>query len=143
MMARHSKILLGPARANDPQVREAPAAAKILPGCLVALTAGKFALATAATTARVWIAQENALAQRGVDVAYEIDDRVVGLEPDPGILCAGRIPSALNVAEGAALTLGADGLFALAGADARIVAYADEAFNNTTGSTALIRVRPA
>lgn len=142
-MARYSKIVLGPARKNDPQVREAPAAAKTLPGCLVALVDGEFALATATTAGRVWLAQENYLAQRGVEAAYEADDRLIGLEMQPDVLYAGRIPDGVDVADGAALTLGANGLFALAAANARIVAYADEAFDNDTGETALIRVRPA
>lgn len=143
-MARYSRIHLGPARENDPQVREAAAVASTLPGCLVTINgAGKFVLAVAASTGHVWLAQENYLAQKGVDAAYAADARVIGLELEPDTLYAGRVAAAANIADGAALTLAADGLFAAAAAGNRVVAYADEALNNTSGATALLRIRAA
>lgn len=152
-MARYSKIHLGPARKNDPQVFEAEAGAAITPGCLIVLSSGRFVLAGAATVGKVWIAQENYLAMKGVDAAYTaysagppvIDgDRVLGLEMQDDVLYAARVATGVNItAVGTALTPGANGTLAIASTSDLVVAYADEVFNNDTGSTQLVRVRPA
>lgn len=144
-MARYSRIHLGPARRNDPQVHEAEAAVAIAPGSAVAINAsGQFDLATAATTSRVFLAQENYLAMKGVAVPYDAGDRVLGLHLQDDTHYAAIIPTGVNVSSpGAALALGAGGKLALATEGDRVVAYADEAFNNTTGSDQLIRVRVA
>lgn len=52
-MARYNKIFAGPATQVTPQVAEAPASSAIMPGSIVVLTAGKFALAGAATVGKV------------------------------------------------------------------------------------------
>lgn len=144
-MGRYTKIHLGPARKNDPQVTEANASAAILPGSLVVLTAGEFALAGATTVGKVWIAQENYLMQKGVDVAYTEDvDTVLGLEMESDVLYAARIANGVNItAKGVGLTPGASGTLAIAATSDLVVAYSDEIFNNTTGASALLRVRPA
>ena len=152
-MGRYSKIHLGPARKNDPQVFEAEAGAAITPGSLVVLSSGKFALAAATTVGKVWIAQENYLLQRGVDTAYTaydagppevVGDTVLALELDDQSLYAARIANGVNVtAVGTALTPGASGTLAIASTSDLVVAYSDEVFNNDTGATALIRIRPA
>ena len=153
-MARYSRIHLGPARKNDPQVREAEAAAAILPGSLIVLNgAGRFALAAATTVGKVWLAQENYLAQKGVDVAYTgyaagppvVDgDTVIGLEMQDDTHYAARVANGVNItAPGTALTPGANGTLAIASTSDLVVAYSDEAYNNTSGSTQLVRVRPA
>jgi hypothetical protein len=152
-MGRYSKIHLGPARKNDPQVFEAEAGAAITPGCLIVLSSGRFALAGAATVGKVWLAQENYLLQRTVDQAYTayaagppevVGDTVLGLEMQDDCLYAARIANGVNItAVGTALTPGANGTLAIASTSDLIVAYADEIFNNTTGATALIRIRPA
>ena len=152
-MGRYSKIHLGPARKNDPQVLEAEAGAAITPGCLVVLSSGRFVLAGAATVGKVWLAQENYLLQRTVDQAYTayaagppevVGDTVMGLEMQDDCLYAARIANGVNITEvGTALTPGANGTLAVASTSDLIVAYADEIFNNTTGATALIRIRPA
>ena len=53
-MGRYSRIHLGPARKNDPQVREAEAAASsaIKPGTFVVLSSGRFANADANTVGK-------------------------------------------------------------------------------------------
>lgn len=143
-MARYSNIILGPARKADPQVKELAAAAETLPGSLVVISAGKFALADAATVGKVWLAQENYLALRGVDTAYAVDDTVLGLEMEADVLYAARIADGVNVAAvGTPLTPGAGGTLAIAGLSDLIVAYADEVFNNNTGASQLLKVRPA
>lgn len=152
-MGRYSKIHLGPARKNDPQVFEAEAGAAITPGCLVVLSSGRFVLAGASTVGKVWLAQENYLAQRTVDQAYTayvagppevVGDTVLGLEMQDDCLYAARIANGVNItAVGTALTPAANGLLGIASTSDLIVAYADEVFNNNTGATALIRIRPA
>ena len=153
-MARYSKIILGPARKNDPQVVEAEAGAAILPGQFVTLNAqGRFALAVAATTAKVWLAQENYLMLKSVDQSYTAysagppvvrGDTVMGLELDDTVMYAARLAAGQNVnAIGLPLAIGAGGNLVIAGATARIIAHSDEIFNNNTGTTQLIRIRPA
>lgn len=152
-MARYSRIHLGPARKNDPQIHEAEASVAILPGCLVVLSAGKFTLAGASTVGKVWLAQENYLAQRNVDTAYKAPvvgppavpgDRVLGLELQDDTHYAARIANGVNVtAVGTALTPAANGTLGIASTSDLVVAYADEAYNNTTGASQLIRIRPA
>lgn len=145
-MGRYSKIHLGPARKNDPQVTEAIAgSATVLPGCLVVLSSGKFVLAGATTVGKVWLAQENYLMQKGVDALYaEDDDMVLGLEMQDDCMYAARIANGVNItAKGVALTPGANGTLAIAGFDDLIVAYSDEIYNNSTGATQLLRIRPA
>lgn len=145
-MARYSRIHLGPARRNDPQVREAIAgAAGIVPGNLVVLSSGEFVNAGAATVGKVWLAQENYLAQKGVDVAYAADDdTVIGLELEDDTHYAARVATGVNItAVGTALTPAANGTLGIASTGDLIVAYSDEIYNNDTGSTQLVRIRPA
>jgi hypothetical protein len=152
-MGRYNKIHLGPARKNDPQVFEAEAGAAITPGCLVVLSSGRFVLAGATTVGKVWLAQENYLLQRTVDQAYTafsagppevVGDRVLGLEMQDDCLYAARIANGVNItAVGTALTPAANGTLGIAATSDLVVAYADEIFNNNTGATALIRIRPA
>lgn len=52
-----------------------------------------------------------------------------------------RVPTGVNVAQDAPITVGADGKAALAAAGNYVVGYADEAFNNTTGADELVRIR--
>lgn len=144
-MARYTRIHLGPARRNDPQVHEAVASAAISPGSLIVLTGGKFAPATAATVGKVWLAQENYLAQKGVDAAYAADvDTVLGLEMEDDTHYAVRVATGVNIAAvGTPLTPGASGTLAIAALSDLVVAYSDEIYNNTSGSSQLVRVRPA
>lgn len=145
-MGRYTKIHLGPARKNDPQVHEAIAGvASIFPGSLVVLTAGQFTLAGATTVGKVWLAQENYLMQRTVDQAYtQTTDTVLGLEMQDDCLYAARIATGINItARGVALTPAANGTLAIAALSDLVVAYSDEIYNNNTGQTQLIRIRPA
>lgn len=150
-MGRYSRIHLGPARKNDPQVHEAEAGAVIKPGTLIVLTSGRFVLAGAATIGKVWLAQENYLAQKGVDTAYapyvsasDRGDTVLGLEMQDDTHYAARIATGVNItAVGTALTPAANGMLGIAATSDLVVAYSDEIYNNNTGADQLIRVRPA
>lgn len=143
-MARYNKIFLGPAEETRPYVKELPAAAgTIKPGCLIVASSGEFALAAATTIGKVWVAQDNYLALKGVDVAYAQDDVVLGLELLDKQLFAVRVANGVNVALGAALTPAANGLVALASTGDLIIGYADEAYNNDSGAEQLVRMRPA
>lgn len=143
-MARYNKIFAGPVTDVLPQVQEAVAAAAISPGKLVTIDGnGKFALAVAATTTQVFVAQENYLTMDTVDTDYAQDtDVVLGLHLDPTQLFNARVAATVVVTRGAALSLGASGNLVLATATSRVVAFAEEAV--TIGATAdLVRVRPA
>lgn len=142
-MARYHKIFAGPVTENIPQVVELQAAASTLPGCAVVVSSGKFALAGATTTGKVFVAQDNYLTMKGVDDAIAADDRVIGMELLPDQLFNVRVPTSTNVALGAALSVGANGKWVLAGAGRPVYAYAEEAYNNTSGADQLVRVRAA
>lgn len=143
-MARYNKIFLGPVEKNKPQVQELIAAASTKPGCLVVVTSGEFALAGAATVGKVWIAQDNYLAMKGVDDAWDADSTMIGMELLPEMIYAGRIANGVNIAAvGTALTPAANGLLAIASTGDKVVGYSEEAYNNTSGAEQLIRFRPS
>lgn len=149
-MARYSRIHLGPARKNDPQVREAGASSAIVPGTFIVLSSGRFVNAGASTVGKLWLAQENYLAMKGVDTAYkpyvsasDRGDTVLGLELQDDTHYAAVIATGTNVsAAGTPLKLATGGKLAIAtpGTD-NIVAFSDEVFNNNTGADQLIRIR--
>lgn len=143
-MARYNKIFLGPAEKNKPQVQELLAAAALKPGRLLVITAGKFALAGAATVGKVWIAQDNYLALQSVDTDWAQDSLAIGMELFPEMLYAARVATGVNIAAiGTALTPGANGTLAIAGLSDLVVAYSEEVYNNDSGSEQLVRVRAA
>ena len=142
-MARYNKIYLGPVDKPKPQVREAQASEALLPGCLVVLSSGKFALAGAATSGRYWVVQDNYLQLKGVDTAVALNDTAIGIEPQDDQLLAGRIPTGVNItAVGTPLTFGASGKLAIGVIGTNlIVGFADEIYNNNSGVDQLIRFR--
>ena len=142
-MARYNTIYAGPVSENLPQVRELPADVAILPGCAVVATAGEFALGTATTVGKIFVAQDNYIIMKGVDDAYAVGERVLGLEMLDEQLLNVRVPTGVNVPFGAALTVGASGKWALQTGTRPIYAYAEEAYNNTSGADQLVRVRAA
>lgn len=143
-MSRFNKIFAGPVTAVLPQVVELLANEDILPGKLIVADAAGdgFDIADNASTGRIFVAQENYLAMEGVDTAIASGNTVVGLEMIEGMLFHARLAIAGNVTIGDPLAIDANGDLVAAGAAAIVVATADENFNNTTGATALIRVRP-
>lgn len=143
-MARFNKIYLGPVDKPLPQVREAIGDVPLTPGCLVVLSSGKWVLAGADTVGKVWLVQDNYLQLKGVDTAWDDESSVIGMELLPDRIYAGRIANSVNIAAvGTALTPAANGLLGIASTSDLIVGYSDEIFNNNTGSTALIKFRPA
>lgn len=142
-MARYNKIFLGPVEKNKPQVLELTAAdGDLSPGNLLVVVSGEFDNATASSVGKVWIAQDNYLAMKTVDDDYLDGDRVIGMELLPEMLYAGRIANGVNItAIGTALTPAAGGLLAIASTSDKIVGYAEEVYNNNTGSEQLIRFR--
>ncbi|MBX8802649.1 hypothetical protein HBA92_18080 [Ochrobactrum sp. MR28] len=143
-MARYNKIFAGPFTEATPQVHESTAAAAALPGLAVVFNAtGGFAIAGASTNDAVFIAQDNYLTLQGVDDEWKAGDRMISMEMLDAQLFNVRVPTGQNITKGAKLTTNATGRFVLAVAGDRIIATAEEAFNNTTGSDQLVRVRAA
>jgi hypothetical protein len=142
-MARYNKIYAGPVSEALPQVQERICAAAVLPGTALVESGSAFAQAGAASNAKVYIAQDNYLAMKGVDDAWLAGDRVIGMEMLDEQFFNVRVPTGTNVARGAALTTSAAGKFVLATTGNRVIAFAEEAYNNNTGSDQLVRARVA
>lgn len=140
-MARFNTIWAGPDSENMPQKVEATAAVALTPGTFVTLTAGQFALAVAATATQVFLVQDDYLTMKTTEDVIPAGSTAMGLVMLDEQLFNVRIATGINVAKGAALALGAAGSVVLATAGSRIVGYADEAYNNTTGTTQLVRIR--
>lgn len=148
-MARYNKIGLGPARENCEQVREGLAAADTTPGSYVYFASGVPTVATttqAAQGVQLYICDAAYYEGYGVDDVVPSGDTLIAIKPDAkckyaALLATGEAVTALDTA----LTMSAtSGQLAVAtvGTDF-VVAYADEIYTNSTGSGALIRIRPA
>jgi uncharacterized protein involved in outer membrane biogenesis len=143
-MARYNKIFLGPVEKVKPQVRELLASVALKPGRLAVITAGKFALAGAATVGKVYLIEENYLAIKSVDTDWAANSTSIGLELFDDHIYAGRIATGVNIAAIATpLTPGANGTLAIAALSDLVIGYSEEVYNNTSGSEQLIRFRPA
>lgn len=141
-MARYNTIWAGPDSENMPQVTEALASAALTPGLFVSLDAdGEFALAAANEAGQIFLVQDRYFVMQGVDTVIPAGDTAAGLIMLDEQFFNVRIASGINVLKGAALALGAGGAPVLAVAGSRLIGYADEAYNNTTGTTQLVRVR--
>ena len=143
-MPRYNKIYAGPATEVTPQVQEAPAVAATLPGVAVQLNAAGLFAVGAVGNSKLFVAQDNYLALRGVDVPWPVGDTMIGMEMLDEQFFNVRVPTGQNVLKGSAMAVNATGKFILAtGAGTRIVAFSEEAYNNTTGEDQLVRVRAA
>ncbi len=142
-MARYNKIFAGPVSEVLPQVQERLCAAAILPGTALVESGSSFAQAGAASNSKIYVAQENYLAMKGVDDTWSANDRIIGMEMLDEQFFNVRVPTGVNVTRGAALTTNASGKFILATTGNRIVAFAEEAYNNTSGADQLVRARVA
>lgn len=140
-MARFNKIFAGPVEYTLPQVQERIKDTETLPGTAVKLSGGKFVAAGAADAAKLFIVQDNYLLQKGTDDAWAAGDRIIGMEVLDELFFNVRVPTGQNIAEGDALTTDANGKFVKAGAGARIVMFAEESYNNTSGADQLVRAR--
>lgn len=142
-MARYNKIFAGPVTQVTPQVQERICAAAILPGTALVESGANFAQAGANALTKVYIAQDNYLALKGVDDAWPANDRIIGMEMLDEQFFNVRVPTATNVARGAQLTTNAAGKFVIATTGQRVIMIAEEAYNNTSGSDQLVRARVA
>ena len=143
-MARFNKIFLGPVEKNKPQVRELLASVALKPGRLAVISSGKWALAGATTVGKVWIVQDNYLALKGTDDDWAADSLAIGMELEDDQIYAARIANGVNItAIGTALTPAANGTLGIASTSDLIVAYAEEVYNNNSGSEQLLKVRPS
>lgn len=141
-MARYNTIWAGPDSENMPQKVEALAAASLMPGLMATLDGtGKLALAAANTATAVYVVQDNYLTMKTTEDAIAAGDTAMGLVTLDEQFFNVRIATGINVAKGAALALGASGTIVLATAGSRIIGYADESYNNTTGASQLVRMR--
>lgn len=142
-MARLNKIYAGPVTEVTPQVQERICAAAILPGTALVESGANFAQAGANSGEKLYIAQDNYLALKGTDDAWPAGDTVIGMEALDEQFFNVRVPTGVNVARGAKLTTNATGRFVLATTGQNVAVVAEEAFNNTSGSDQLVRVRIA
>lgn len=141
-MARYNKINRGPFTKATVQVRELLANVALKPGRLAVISSGKFALAAATTIGKVFLIQDNYLAMKSVDTDWAADSLAIGIEMEDDGLYAGRIANGVNItAIGTALTPGANGTLAIASTGDLIVGYANEVYNNNSGSEQLIEFR--
>lgn len=141
-MARYNTIWAGPDSENMPAKVEGIAAADLTPGLLCTYDGtGKLALAAANTATAVFVVQDNYLLMKSVDTDIKSGETAMGLVLLDEQFINLRFASGINVAKGAAIAIGANGAPVLATAGSRIVAYADESYNNTSGATQLVRCR--
>ena len=142
-MPRFNKIYAGPVTEPTPQVQERICTAAILPGTALVESGSNFAQAGANALTKVYIAQDNYLALKGVDDAWPANDRIIGMEPLDEQFFNVRVPTGVNVARGAQLTTNGSGKFVLATTGQRVIMIAEEAYNNASGSDQLVRARVA
>ena len=140
-MARYNVIAAGPFTQNPPQVQEAIAAAAIMPGTGIIWSTANFVQAGASAIGKVFIAQDNYLAMKDVDVAWPAGDRIIGLEIMDDHFYNVLVPTGVNVLKGSELTTNATGRFILALTTNKVIFQAEEAYNNTSGVDQLVRVR--
>lgn len=144
MAERFNKIFLGPVEKAKPQVRELISDVALKPGRLVVITAGKWALAGAATIGKVWLVQDDYLQMKTTADDHAIGDTVPAIEMEDDSIYAARIANGVNIAAiGTPLTPAANGTLAAAALSDLVVAYSDEVYNNNSGSEQLLKVRAA
>lgn len=146
-MARFNKIFAGPTRDPLPQVKErlAPAGG-LTPGSIVTLNGDDWALhGTAGGRGDLYVVQENYLAMRTPDDDYDEDDTAIGMEPLDEHRFRVLVATGNNVSEGDPLSSLGDGTLGIAGATSgdEVLFFAEESFNNDTGSNQLVTARKA
>lgn len=140
-MARYNTIWAGPDSENMPQKVEAIVTSAVLPGTIVTLSGANFVPAIAATATAVYVVQDNYLTMKTTEDAIPANSTCMGLVTLDEQFFNVRIATGINVPKGAGLALGAAGTVVLATAGSRIIGYADEAYNNNTGASQLVRMR--
>lgn len=145
-MARYNKILAGPPKKVDPQVEEAPCNVALTPGQIVVLNgSGKWiAHATAGGRGRVRVLQDNYLACEDVDTQIAANDTGVGLIPEDDELFYVRVATGNNLTKGDPLVSNGSGVLAKGATTGHhILFWAEETYNNTSGSSQLVLARAA
>lgn len=142
-MARYNKIFAGPVTEAQTQVQERVLNGAYLPGTAVVVSSGNFAQAGANEDEKIYILQDNYLALKGVDTAWASGSTGIGMEMLDEQFFNVRVPTGVNVTQDAKLTTDAAGKFVLATTGQNIIAVSEEAYNNTSGSDQLVRVRKA
>lgn len=142
-MPRFNRIFAGPFTEATPQVQERICTTAALPGTAVVESGSAFAQAGANALTKIYIAQDNYLAIKGVDDAWLANDRIIGMEMLDEQFFNVRVPTGVNVLRGSQLTTSAAGKFVLATTGQRVIMIAEEAYNNTSGSDQLVRARVA
>lgn len=142
-MARNNKIHAGPYGSGGAVVKELPAAVDTLPGQVLTISGGQFALAGAGTNAPVYVAQENYLAHKKVSDLIAAGDTVAAIEPGDRDRIYVLVPTGNAITDGAALTTDANGKVVPAASGNRVIFLAEEAYNNNTGEDQLVLVRYA
>ena len=140
-MARYNKIFAGPFTEATPQTVESVAAVDVTAGMGLVMSAGAFALAGAASVGKLLVAQDNYLTGGGVGDVIKAGDTVIGLEVMPHQFLNVLVATGTNLAKGDGVTPAAGGLFGKAGVSDMVIGFADEAYNNTTGVSQLVRIR--
>lgn len=149
-MARYGNICLGPADQNlSSMSRDAIASDAIMPGSVCVLnSSGQFAVhatENGGADTILYIANYNYFQGLDADDANPINDTMEGLRPFDDGEFAVLLENGQNVTElDTALTSAGDGSLQIATVGTHdVLFYANEVFNNNTGSAALIRVRKA
>ena len=143
-MARYNTIFGGPSTVRAPQVEEARANVALTPGHIVILSSGNFILHNVAGgRGPVRVVQENYLANKTPDDVIAQNNTAMGIIPMPDQILRVLVANGQNVAKGAKLQSNGSGLCIIAAASDEVLFYAEEAFNNNTGSAQLVQVRPA
>ena len=144
-MARYNKIYAGPVRETQPQVEEALCNVALTPGQIVILSSGKWvAHATAGGRGRIRVLQDNYLAGENPDTAVAQNDTGVGLIPLDEDLFYVRVATGNNLAKGDPLVSNGAGLLAKGATTGhQVLFWAEETYNNNTGSSQLVLARVA
>lgn len=146
MPERANKIFAGPVTERQPQVLEAPVAGgALLPGTVVLLSSGTLIAHNGANLRGLFgVLQENYLASEGTDTSIAVGAVGVAVLPLENYVLYARVATGQNVTKGAKLVSNGSGALIIAAAGVKeCLFYAEEAYNNTSGSSQLVRVRPA
>lgn len=142
-MARKNLIIAGPARKNDPQVKELPLAAAFLPGATVQANTAGDKLEAAAAGAQLMVLQEAYMTGGTTADQIAIDELGVAVfaedDVDYNALVAA---STVCVADKTPLKYGTAGVLELGviGTD-EIVAFARETYTVDSGGAELVKIR--
>lgn len=145
-MARFGKIFRGDPRTVSPQVMEGITAAALAPGSIVTLNGAGAIAAHSVAGGRgvVGVLAEDFLGQNDTDTNVASGDTAVVYLPHDGSIFAALVANGVNItAKGAELASNGAGALALATTGQEVLFYAEEVYNNSTGSAQLVRVRPA